>query len=105
MRISWLGCYLVHTKAIVGASNTKCLRIRSGMWAVEALSSSLNVLIPCIEDREKHRVAKCHGYDRYILVKILQVGIKVWKTHNFTKLNLFWGDFYNLRKNSEYKLA
>ena len=87
VRISWLGCYLVHTKAIVGASNTKCLRIRSGMWAVEALSSSLNVLIPCIEDREKHRVAKCHGYDWYIRVKtFVRWGKKFEGTCNFAKL-------------------
>ena len=52
------------------------------------------------------RVAKCHGYDRYIRVKIFRGwGKKSERTHNMTKLGLFWKDLHNLCKTFVDKLV
>ena len=45
------------------------------------------VVVSTVED---NRVAKCHGYDGYIRVKIFRCwGKKPERTHNMTKLGLF----------------
>ena len=74
----------------------------SGIW---------NLLIPipkseeCVHEQHfqpldlglLNRVAKCHGYDGYIRVKIFRGwGKKSERTHNVTKLGLFWNDLHNL---------
>ena len=52
------------------------------------------------------RLAKCHGYDGYIRVKIFAGwGTKSVRTRNLAKLSLFWEDLHNLYKISVYKLA
>ena len=49
------------------------------------------------------RVAKCHGYDGYIRIKILAGWGK--RTCNFAKSSLFLEDLYNVCNISKYKLA
>ena len=49
------------------------------------------ICIHCI-----HRVAKCHGYDGYIRVKIFEgLGKKSGRNCNLAKLSLFWEDLLN----------
>ena len=49
------------------------------------------------------RVAKCHGYDVYIRVKIFAGWCK--KSGRTRNLSLFWEDLHNLCKISVYKLT
>ena len=45
------------------------------------------------------RVAKCHGYDGYIRIKIFAyLGKKSRRTSDLAKLRLFWEDLHNLWK-------
>ena len=53
-----------------------------------------------------YRVAKCHGYDGYIRVKIFAGwGKKSGRAYNLAKLSQFWEDLNNLCKISVYKPA
>ena len=57
-------------------------------------------------DDDDDRVAKCHGYDGYIRVKILSVGVKVWEnTQIWQNQVLFGEDLYNICKISVTNLA
>ena len=54
----------------------------------------------------ENRVAKCHGYDGYIRVKILAGWGKSLAEHAILQNQaLFWEDLYNKCNISEYKLA
>ena len=53
-----------------------------------------------------HRIAKCHGYDGYICVKILAVwGKSFGKQPILQNQAFFWEDLYNVSKISVNKLA
>ena len=63
-------------------------------------------MVLCVEQEGTLRVAKCHGYDGYIRVKILAGWDKslgkhpIWPNQAF-----FWENLYNVCKTLVYKLA